>query len=92
MPEKNIQVDTDFQDLFLRSPLGPRVLGKIVDEVDLLNIADNAEAQIAQNEVKIILTRAGIGLGMTGEQYVRALAGKKLENVKEDEDNEQTGD
>ena len=84
MAEKNIQVDKDFQDLFLRSPLGPKVLGKILDEAEFMLIADEEQLQMAQNMVKIILDRCGIGLGMTGEQFVRALAGKKLENVEDD--------
>lgn len=78
MTEKNNQVDKDYQDLYLKSPLGPKVLGKMVDAVGLLDIAQDHEFQIAQNEIKIILTRCGIGLGMTGEQYVRALMTKML--------------
>ncbi len=85
MAEKNEQVDKDFQDLLLKSPLGPKVLGKMVDEVHLLDIAADPEQQIAQNEIKIILTRCGIGLGMTGQQYVRALAGVKAQKALEPE-------
>ena len=86
MAEKNPQVDKDFQDLFLKSPLGPKVLGKIVDETDFLTIAANEEQQIAQNTVKLILSRCGIGFGMSGEKMIRALAGKKIEYVAASED------
>ncbi len=57
MKEKNPQVDKDYQDLFLRSSLGPKVLGKIVDECEFMNIAKDDEQQIAQNTVKTILAR-----------------------------------
>jgi hypothetical protein len=85
MADKNVNVDKDFQDLFLKSPLGPKVLGMIVDEVGLLDIASGPQQQIAQDQVKTILSHTGIGLGMSGEQYVRALAKGKLE-IFEDED------
>ncbi len=82
MKVKNPQVDKDYQDLFLKSPLGPKVLGKMVDESCLLERPeDNEQCLAAQNVVKMILTRCGIGEGMSGERYIRALAGKKIENV-----------
>jgi len=81
MSEKNPQVDKDYQDLFLKSPLGPKVLGKMLDETEFVNIAANEEQQIAQNTMKMFLARCGIGFGITGEKMVRALVGKKLENV-----------
>lgn len=81
MREKNPQVDKDYQDLFLKSPLGPRVLGKMVDEQDFMTIAKDDEQQIAQNVIKVIFARCGIGYGMKGEAMIRALAGKKIENV-----------
>jgi len=83
--KKNEQVDPDFQDLFLRSKLGPKVLGKIVDEVHFMEVADDEEWQSSQNVVKIIMDRCGIGEGITGLQYVKALAGHKLENTEKDE-------
>ena len=55
--EKNPQVDKDYQNLFLSSRLGPKVLGKIVDECEFMNIAKDDEQQIAQNTVKTILAR-----------------------------------
>lgn len=88
---KNEQVDKDFQDLFLgKNPLGQKVLGKLVDEVCLLEKPeDNEQSLAAQNVVKMILTRCGIGAGMTGLKFVRALAGKKLENLEgEDEESD----
>jgi len=85
---KKEQVDKDFQDLFLGSKLGPKVLGKMLTEVSFLNIPETEDKQIAQNFMKKILALCGIGLGMTGEQYVRALAGKKLEADKETEDDD----
>ncbi len=81
MKEKNPQVDKDYQDLFLKSPLGPKVLGKILDECEFMDIAANEEQQITQNTIKMILARCGIGLGLNGEKMIRALAGKKIENV-----------
>ena len=84
--EKNPQVDKDYQDMFLKSPLGPRVLGKMLDETEFGNIAANDEQQVAQNTMKTILARCGIGFGITGEKMVRALAGKKIEYVEASED------
>ena len=78
---KNPQVDPDYVALFLRSPLGPKVLGKMIDSVDLLNIAQDTEFQGAQNEIKIILSHCGIGYGLSGQQYVKALMGKNAVNV-----------
>lgn len=75
--DKNPQVDRDYVALFLRSPLGPKVLGKMIDECELLNIAKDEEQQIEQNHMKIILSRCGIGFGMKGQQYVKGLAGAK---------------
>ncbi len=89
MQEKNPQVDKDYQDLFLKSPLGPKVLGKIIDETDFMTIAANEVQQVAQNTIKRILARCGIGFGMSGERMVRALGGKKIENVKESEVDEE---
>ena len=86
MVDKNLNVSKDYQDLFLgKNPLGQKVLGMILDDVDFMNIAADPQQQIAQDEIKIILSRCGIGLGMTGQQYIQALAGKKLENFEEEE-------
>lgn len=85
---RGVFVDKDYQDLFLKSPLGPKVLGKMIDDVDFLNIAPNEELQIAQNEVKAILSRCGIGVGLSGYQFVTALKAKKLiTNVQWEQDN-----
>ncbi len=81
MKEKNVQVDKDYQNLFLGSHLGPKVLGKIIDECEFMTIAKDEEQQIAQNTVKMILARCGIGYGLKGEAMIRALAGKKIEYV-----------
>lgn len=81
LKEKNPQVDKDYQDLFLRSPLGPKVLGKILDDAGFMNIANGDEERIENNVIKMILAHCGIGLGMKGEAMIRALAGKKIENV-----------
>ncbi len=81
MKEKNPQVDKDYQDLFLKSPLGPKVLGKILDECDFMTIAKDEEQQIAQNTVKIILARCGIGWGLNGERMIRALKAKQIDYV-----------
>lgn len=78
MSEKNQNVDKDFQDFFLKSPLGPKVLGKILDNVEFLDIPEDEEQQVKQDHVKRILRDCGIGLGLTGEQYVRALMTKAL--------------
>jgi hypothetical protein len=72
---KNLQVDKDVKDLFVKSPLGPIVLGKMIDDVNFLGIATDMGTQRAQDEIKIILTKAGIGVGMKGVDYVRRLAG-----------------
>lgn len=83
MAKKNEPVDRDFQDLFLKSPLGPKVLGKILDDCNFCDIAGSQEEQMEQNHTKLILTWSGIGMGMTGLQYVKALAGHKVTNALE---------
>lgn len=74
---RNPQVDRDFTDLFLKSPLGPKVLGKMMDDVDFFDVAVDLPTQRAQDEIKIILTKAGIGAGLKGQNVIRALAGTK---------------
>ncbi len=86
MADKNIQVDKDIQDFFLKSPLGPKVLGKLLDDCGFLDIAQDENNQVEQNNMKLILSWAGIGFGLTGEQYVRALMSKKREIIEEDEE------
>ena len=81
--KKNIQVDKDMQDFFIKSPLGPKVLGKLLDDCGFLDIAQDQNNQVEQNHMKLILSWSGIGLGLTGEQYVRALIRKRLEIIEE---------
>jgi len=88
MANKNVQVDKDFQDLFLKSKLGPTVLGKMIDEFGFLDVTDDPETVASHNVIKTILSWTGIGLGLTGIKYIQALAGKKLENLEEEEENE----
>lgn len=89
---ENEQVDKDYKALFLQSPMGPKVLGKMLDEVDFFNIARDPEYQVAQNELKTILTRCGIGLGMTGEKFIRRLAGKNAANALTNSEDDNGGD
>ena len=80
---KNIEpADKDYQDLFLRSHLGPKVLGKMMDECHFGQIAIDDQWQAAQNFMKIVLDRCGISFVGEGEKMVRALM-KKRETITE---------
>ncbi len=70
-------IDKDFQDLFLKSPLGPKVLGKMLDDCHFAVVAEDDDWQAAQNFMKGVLTRCGINY--TGEKMVRCLMAKKAE-------------
>lgn len=70
-------IDKDFQDLFLNSPLGPKVLGKMMDDCHFAIVAEDQDWQAAQNFMKGILTRCGINY--TGEKMVRCLMPKKTD-------------
>ena len=85
MTEKNSQLDKNYQDLFLNSPLGPKVLGDMIDTAELLDHPENEIQANLQSSVKMILARCGIGLGLSGEQYVRALMKGKIAVEGEDE-------
>lgn len=82
---KRLGLDKDFQDLFLNSPLGPKVLGKMLDACHFGRVADDQEWQVAQNFMKIVLAQCGISF--TGERMVRALK-KDREKIEEDEEEE----
>ena len=84
-PESPFKLDKDFQDLFLRSPLGPKVLGKMLDSCHFGAVAQDEEWQAAQNFMKIVLVQCGISY--TGEKMVRCLMPKKGEFIGDD-DNE----
>lgn len=67
--------DMYFQDLFLRSPLGPKVLGMMLDFCDFGDVATNEKWQHVQDFMKIILDKCGLAYADDGEKLVRALAG-----------------
>jgi len=83
--KNNEQADKDYQDMFLRSPLGPKVLGKMLDECHFGQIAIDGKWQAAQDFMKIVLDRCGISFVGEGEKMVRALM-KKKEAITEQED------
>ncbi len=76
-------IDKDFQDFFLKSPLGPKVLGKMLDDCHFAVVAEDDDWQAAQNFMKGVLTRCGINF--TGEKMVRCLMAKKAEPEPENE-------
>jgi len=78
------QVDRHYQAHFLHSRLGPKVLGMMLDEADFFDIAQDNEQKLQQDHCKLLLARCGIGLGLKGEDYVRALMNKKIEASIED--------
>ena len=79
--KKHPQVDPDFQNLFLKSPAGPKVLGMMLVNCNFFGIAETAEQQGAQNYMKLVLSWTGIGWGMPGDRYIRALAGSKVQSA-----------
>lgn len=73
--------DKNFQDLFLKSRLGPKVLGELLDQCHFGEPSLSDEWQAVQNFMKVILSRCGIGFVGEGEKFVRALMTKKVETV-----------
>jgi hypothetical protein len=62
-----------YQNLFLRSEEGMGVLGHMLDEVQFFD-PPTTDAQAGdQDHCKIILRRCGIGTGLKGRDYVKAL-------------------
>ncbi len=76
--DREVFVDKDFQDLFLNTNLGPKVLGKLLDHFEFFKIAKDEAHQEIQNHLKIILSWTGIGHGLKGEKFIMALKAKKL--------------
>ncbi len=82
--------DKDFQDLFLKSPLGPKVLGRMLDFCDFGDIAPDPTWREAQNFMKIIMDKCGLSYADRGEKLVRALSGKRA-SPEEPENEDGTG-
>ncbi len=83
MADEGVKIDRDFQDLFLKCQLGPKVLGKMLDICHFAIVAEHEDWQAAQNFMKIVLTKCGINY--TGEKMVRMLAGPKGSKATEPE-------
>lgn len=71
--------DRDYQAVLLHSPLGPKVLGKMLDSCHFGEIAISEEYQHAQNFMKVILDRCGISYVADGHRMVKSLMKKKEE-------------
>ncbi len=89
MAVNTVGPDKDFQDLFLRSPLGPKVLGKILDFCDFGDVASDPKWQEAQNFMKIIMDKCGLAYADEGAKLVRLLAGHKGEKATPPEEKEE---
>lgn len=79
--KKHPHVDPDFQALFLKSAMGPRVLGMMLDNCNFFDIPVDDDQRVVQDYLKTILSWCGIGLGRSGEHLVRSMAGQKCSNA-----------